>query len=99
MLKSTLTICCLLVFCGAVSADTKVKIRQTSGGQTYENATYIKGKRQRSESNGGQMITVTQCDLRRSITIMPQMQTYMIQPFGDPSATSTTNTSTPRPAA
>ena len=99
MLKTLFSIFCLVVLCGVANADTKVKIRQTSGGQTYENATYIKGKRQRSESNGGQMITVTQCDLRRSITIMPQMQTYMIQPFGDPSASSTTSTSTPRPAA
>ena len=99
MLKTTLSIVCLLAIFGVVNADTKVKMRQTSGGQTYENATYIKGKRQRSETNGGQMITVTQCDLRRNITIMPQMQTYMIQPFGDPSATNTTNTSAPRPAA
>ena len=100
MLKTLISIFCLVIVSGVANADTKVKIRQTSGGQTYENATYIKGKRQRSETNGGQMVTITQCDLRRSITIMPQMQTYMIQPFGDPSATSATNTSTtPRPAA
>jgi hypothetical protein len=41
---------------GIASADTKVKSRQTSGGQTYENTSYIKGKRQRSETSGGQMI-------------------------------------------
>ncbi len=99
MLKTLLSIFCLVVLCNVANADTKVKIRQTSGGQTYENATYIKGKRQRSESNGGQMVTVTQCDLRRNITIMPPMQAYMIQPFGDPSASNTTNTTTPRPAA
>jgi hypothetical protein len=99
MLKTLLSIFCLVVLCNVANADTKVKIRQTSGGQTYENATYIKGKRQRSEANGGQMVTVTQCDLRRNITIMPPMQAYMIQPFGDPSASNTTNTTTPRPAA
>ncbi len=97
MLKTLISIFCLVVVSGVANADTKVKIRQTSGGQTYENATYIKGKRQRSESNGGQMVTITQCDLRRNITIMTPMQAYMIQPFGDASATSTTNT--PRPAA
>lgn len=97
MLKTLISIFCLVVICGVANADTKVKIKQTSGGQTYENTTYIKGKRQRSENNGGQMISVTQCDLRRNITIMPQMQAYMIQPFGgDASATNTTNT--PRPA-
>ena len=98
MQKTLISIFCLVVICGVANADTKVKIKQTSGGQTYENTTYIKGKRQRSETNGGQMISVTQCDLRRNITIMPQMQAYMIQPFGgDASATNTTNT--PRPAS
>jgi hypothetical protein len=90
MLKTVFTIFCLVVVSGVANADTKVKIRQTSGGQTYENATYIKGKRQRSENNGGQMITILQCDLRRNITIMPQAQTYMIQPFDEP-ATNTTS--------
>ena len=66
---------------GIASADTKVKSRQTSGGQTYENTSYIKGKRQRSETNNGQMITIQQCDLRRNIQIMPQAKVYMIQPY------------------
>ncbi|HSD48011.1 MAG TPA: hypothetical protein VLB87_15390, partial [Pyrinomonadaceae bacterium] len=87
MLKTIFTIFCLVVVSGVANADTKVKIKQTSGGQTYENTTYIKGKRQRSESNGGQMINITQCDLRRNITIMPQMQAYMIQSYDQPSTT------------
>ena len=100
MLKTLFSIFCLVVITGVANADTKVKIKQTSGGQTYENTTYIKGKRQRSENNGGQMISVMQCDLRRNITIMPQMQAYMIQPFADGSATTETNTTnTPRPAS
>ena len=70
------------------SADTKVKSRQTSGGQTYENTSYIKGKRQRSETNNGQMIMIQQCDLRRNIQIMPDARMYMIQPYDDPSPTS-----------
>lgn len=98
MLKTLFTIFCLVLLSGVASADTKVKIRQTSGGQTYENATYIKGKRQRSETNGGQMINVTQCDLRRNITIMPQTKTYMIQPYDQPSATTATTSPGNRPA-
>jgi hypothetical protein len=49
-------------------------------GQTYEGTTYIKGKRQRAEQNmgGTQTVNITQCDLRRSIQIMPQAQAYMI---------------------
>ncbi len=36
-------------------ADVKIKSKQTAGGQTYENTTYIKGKRQRTEQNMGGM--------------------------------------------
>jgi len=70
-------------------ADVKVKTRQTMSGQTYENTTYIKGKRQRAEQNMGgmQTVTITQCDLRRDIRLMPMGKTYMIDPFGDAAAT------------
>ena len=78
---------------GIASADAKVKSRQTSGGQTYENTSYIKGKRQRSETNNGQMVVVQQCDLRRNIQIMPQAQAYIIQPYDTASNTSATNDS------
>ena len=94
MLKILSTIFCLVVISVTASADTKVKIRQTSGGQTYENTSYIKGKRQRSETNGGQMVNVTQCDLRRNITIMPATQTYMIQSYDQPSSSTAANTTT-----
>jgi hypothetical protein len=102
MLKTTLfrtviAIGCLISMSVIASADTKVKSRQTSGGQTYENTSYIKGKRQRSETNNGQMIVIQQCDLRRNIQIMPQAKMYMIQPYDEP-ATSTSakpNTTTP----
>jgi hypothetical protein len=84
------SIACLMLMTGVVSADTKVKSRQTSGGQTMENTSYIKGKRQRTEMNNGQMITIQQCDLRRNIQIMPQAQAYVIQPYDD-ATTATTN--------
>ena len=95
MLKTTIVriafvIICLSTLSATALADTKVKSRQTSGGQTYENTSYIKGKRQRSESNNGQMIMIQQCDLRRNIQIMPQMKVYMIQPYDQPSTGSTT---------
>jgi len=87
--RTALAIACLLTITGIASADTKVKSRQTSGGQTYENTSYIKGKRQRSEMNNGQMIVVQQCDLRRNIQIMPAAQAYIIQPYDTPNTTST----------
>src|SRR5688500_585393 len=90
--RIALAIACLITFAGSASADTKVKSRQTNGGQTYENTSYIKGKRQRTEMNNGQMIVLQQCDLRRNIQIMPQAQAYIIQPYDDASNTSSTYT-------
>jgi hypothetical protein len=98
MLKTTSRIAilvgCLMTISGVVTADTKVKLRQTSGGQTYENTSYIKGKRQRSETNNGQMVMLQQCDLRRNITIMPQAKAYMIQPYDQPATSNAANTNT-----
>src|ERR1043166_9440265 len=104
MLKTTflgtaISIGCLLTMTGIVSADTKIKSRQTSGGQTYENTRYIKGKRQRSETNNGQMFVIQQCDLRRNIQIMPAAKAYMIQPYDEPSTTTATNPGATSPAA
>lgn len=105
MLKTTLfrtaiSLGCLLTMSGIASADTKVTSRQTSGGQTYENTSYIKGKRQRTETNNGQMVMIQQCDLRRNIQIMPQAKAYMIQPYDDPAtSTSPNNTATSQPSA
>src|SRR5215210_4216353 len=95
--RTAISIACLMTISGAANADTKIKSRQTSGGQTYENTSYIKGKRQRSETNNGQMIMIQQCDLRRNIQIMPQAKVYMIQPYDQPSTSSATpnNSSAP----
>ncbi len=95
--RTAISIGCLLAMTGIASADTKIKMRQTSGGQTYENTSYIKGKRQRSETNNGQMVVIQQCDLRRNIQIMPAAQAYMIQPYDQPTTTTSTtpNNTTP----
>jgi hypothetical protein len=94
LFRTAISIVCLMTISGIARADTKVKSRQTSGGQTYENTSYIKGKRQRSETSNGQMIVIQQCDLRRNIQIMPEAQAYIIQPYDQPAANSTTNTHT-----
>ncbi len=80
---------CVLALSSAVFADVKIKSKQTSGGQTYENTTFIKGKRQRTESMGGMMINITQCDLRRGVQVNPNAKTYMVDPFDDAVETST----------
>lgn len=66
-----------------VFADIKIRSKQTVGGQAIENTTYIKGKRQRSESMNGMMINLTQCDLRRTVQMNSMSKTYMIDPFDD----------------
>lgn len=78
-------------------ADVKIKTRQTAQGQTTENATYIKGKRSRTEMSGGQMISIQQCDLRRDIQIMPQAKVYTVRPYD--AAVSTQDASAQSPAA
>ena len=74
-------------------ADVKIKIKQTASGQSTENTTYIKGKRQRSETMGGMMVSVMQCDLQRDIQISPQTKTYIINPY-DNSVSGTPGTTT-----
>ena len=86
--RIALAVVCLVTVTGIASADTKVKSRQTNGGQTYENTSYIKGKRQRTEMNNGQMVVLQQCDLRRNIQIMPTAKAYVVQPYDDASTAS-----------
>lgn len=77
-------------------ADVKIKSKQTAGGQAYENTTYIKGKRQRSEQMGGQMVNIQQCDLRRDVQIMPQLRAYTVRPYASADATTATPVSDTR---
>ncbi len=79
-----------------VFADVKVKIRQTMSGQTFENTTYIKGKRERAEQNMGgmQTVSITQCDLKRSLQIMPVSKTYIVNAWEQANVSPTTTTKT-----
>ena len=64
----------------AVRADVKIKTKSTSAGQSSEQVTYIKGKRQRTELSETS-VTITQCDLRRSVQLGVPTKTYMVTPF------------------
>ncbi len=70
----------LTVLATTAFGDVKIKARQTMSGQTTENTTYIKGKRQRTEQtmSGFSSVTLTQCDLKRSVQLNPQAQAYLI---------------------
>src|ERR1044072_3660846 len=74
--RVALILLCVAAAASETSADMKIKSRQTVQGLSYENAVYIKGKRQRSEQMGGQSVTIQQCDLRRDIQIMTAMKAY-----------------------
>ena len=62
-------------------ADVKIKSQQKVSGQTMENTVLIKGKRERTESMNGKLVSIMQCDLRRDIKINPASQTYQISLF------------------
>lgn len=79
--RLALMLLCAVAFAAEARADVKIKSRQTMQGQTYENATYIKGKRQRTEQMGGQSVVIQQCDLRRDLQLMPQMRAYTVNPY------------------
>lgn len=86
MKNAILIITSALILAGTTLADVKVKTKQTTGGQTMENTTYIKGKRQRTEMAGGMMVTLMECDLNRDVQLNPQTKTYMVTSYDDSSA-------------
>ena len=66
-------------------ADIKVTYKTTmQGGMESESTTMIKGARQRSEQRlgyGVDQISITQCDLRRTIQVSDSARKYLITPM------------------
>jgi hypothetical protein len=77
-----ITIAAILTLSATALADVKIKTKQTTSGQTMENTTYIKGKRQRTEM-GSIMVSITQCDLGRDLQLNPGTKTYIINNYDD----------------
>ena len=88
--RVALMLLCVVTTAAEARADVKIKSRQTMQGHSYDNAVYIKGKRQRTEQMGGQSVTIQQCDLRRDLQLMPQMRVYTVRPYDDAQAVPTT---------
>lgn len=66
------------------AADLKIRQKMTMGaGHVTETVLYIKGQRMRNEMATGNMgmITVLQCDLKRTLTINDQTKTYLVTPI------------------
>ena len=85
-----LTASLILTIAGSAFADVKIKTKQTMSGQTSENTTYIKGKRQRTEMMNGVMVSITQCDLGKDLRLAPQTKTYTVSYYTDANGRPTT---------
>ena len=74
----------------------------TPGGSdtSTESAMYVKGARMRNEMNTGGMsiVTIRQCDLKRTLMINDKNRTYMIVPDSGPAGAAQLPTSTGRPS-
>ncbi|MGI9102653.1 MAG: hypothetical protein ACR2IF_09450 [Terriglobales bacterium] len=82
--RQLVPIAVLILVTITASADTKIKTRHTVMGHSTEGTVYIKGARERTEMNMGMgptMVTVTQCDQKRIITINPASNTCMVVPL------------------
>ncbi|MBA3631655.1 MAG: DUF4412 domain-containing protein [Acidobacteria bacterium] len=70
----------------ATTSNVKIRQKMTSGGsdRAMETVIYVKGARMRNEmlSSGMAMMTVRQCDLKRTLMINDKTKTYLITPDG-----------------
>src|SRR5882762_2661737 len=68
-----------------IRGDFKITIKTNMAGQDMQSTTMIKGLRERSEmSMGGMnmgMVSVTQCDLKRTLQINDRARKYTITPM------------------
>ena len=83
IVRIAVVIACLSILSATASADTKVKTRQTTGGQTYENTSYIKGKRQRTDSmmGGRASALIIDIDNMRFIELDDKKKTATVTPL------------------
>jgi hypothetical protein len=81
----------------------KITYKTTAAGQSSESTTMIRGTRQRSEMRMGyiDLVTLTQCDLKRTIQISDKARKYTITPMetSDSSSPSTSAGETTNAAA
>ena len=86
-----------------IAGDFKITIKQTVAGQNMQSTTMIKGARERSETSmnvpgmpaGMNMnqVTITQCDMRRTIQVNDRARKYLITPMDSDSSSGDNNTS------
>src|SRR5213078_2085062 len=87
-----------------ISGDFKITIKTTMAGMPTQSTTMIKGLRERSETNmsmGGMnmsQVSITQCDLRRTIQINDRARKYVISPMDSDEANGASTSAAAGPA-
>src|SRR6185436_1859824 len=85
-----------------ITGDLKISTRLTVAGNSMQMTTMIKGRRERSETSFGagatsiSMVTVTQCDMRRTIQVNDKARKFIVTPMDvddAPGSAPTTNSS------
>lgn len=82
-----------------LAGDFKITFKQTVSGQSMQSTTMIKGQRERSETiiDAGaytmSTVSITQCDMKRTIQINDRARKYLITPMDDGLSNSSTSTS------
>jgi hypothetical protein len=77
------------------ATDVRMKTASTQGAQVSQNTTYLQGARQRVEFPG--VVTLDQCDLKRSVMLNTAAKKYRVQPY--PEASVPTPAAAPAAAA
>ena len=67
------------------ATDVRMKTAYTQGAQVSQNTTYLQGPRQRVEFPG--VVTLDQCDLKRSVVLNPAAKRYRVQPYAEAAST------------
>lgn len=85
--RLVLVVACALAIPAAADMKSKNKMTMGAGQQgapSFESASFIKGARQRQEMNmmGFSTVNITQCDMKRIVTLNEKNKTYMITPLG-----------------
>jgi hypothetical protein len=83
-----------------ITGDFKITIRTTVAGQSSESTTMIKGARERAETSMGaagfstKTVTITQCDMRRTIQINDSARKYLLTPMDADGSSSSNDAAT-----
>ena len=66
------------------ATDVRLKTSYTNGAQISQNVTYLQGPRQRVEFPG--VVSIDQCDLKRTIMLNSSAKRYRTMPYGEPAS-------------